>query len=377
MKKIAAFAAILSLIIAIAGVVFFVKINDTENSTGEYAVTLNEIENMARRGEDEEAADAARALREKIRSDGVVEQNTDYSPLIMSGICIAFLAGTCAYWYVTVVRPLKELSQYAGKVGGGDLETAIEHNRGGLFGELTWALDSMRSEIKKARDCEKEAIENNKTVIASLSHDIKTPIATIRAYAEALDMGMDIDPEKHSRYVETILKKSDEVKALTEDMLTHSLTELGHLKMNPEEFELGSFLERTLDDLRADQDDIIYTKPSYSIDVFADSKRVSQIVENLIANARKYAKTSVTVTLTRDAEQAVMKFSDKGGGIPDSDLPFVLGKFYRGSNSSDEQGAGLGLFIVRYIAEQSGGSVHLRNSDGGLEVAVALPVVKD
>lgn len=377
MKRLAAVTTLLCILILAVGVFFFVRINDTEDATGGYAVRLNEIENMARDGDAQEAADAAKDLREQIRSEAVVDRKTDYTPLVMSGICAVFLAGTCVYWYLTVIKPFAELTEFAEKVGGGDLDTPLPYKRGGLFGKFTWALDSMRGEVKKARSCEQEAIENNKTVIATLSHDIKTPIATIGAYAEALDMGMDIDPEKRSRYVETILKKCDEVKFLTEDMLTHALTELGHLKMEPEVFELGSLIEELVSDLNADKDDIKYKKPAYSLEVDADKKRISQVLENLISNSRKYAKTDMHIELSRKEDRAEIKFSDKGGGIPDEDMPFVQGKFYRGKNTGNEQGAGLGLFIVKYIVEQSGGVVTLRNADNGLLVTVTLPLFEE
>ena len=376
MKKFVTVAAIMSIAIMIVGVVFFLKINDVEDASGGYAVTLNEIENQALEEGAEGAAQSAKELREQIRRDGTIDRETDYTPLILSGICVLFLAGSCTYLYVSVIKPMGQLSEFADKVGGGDLDTPIPQTRGGMFGKFTWALDSMRNEIKKARACEQEAIENNKTVIATLSHDIKTPISTISAYAEALDMGMDIDSDKHGKYVNTILKKCDEVRSLTEDMLTHALTELGHLKMNPEVFELGSFAEELIADLNADRGDVAFTKPVYSLEINADKKRIAQVIENIIANARKYAKTAVDVKLVRDGKEAVMTFADKGGGIPDEDMPFVLGKFYRGSNSSEEQGAGLGLFIVNYIVEQSGGKVLLANKDGGLEVTVRLPITE-
>ena len=85
-------------------------------------------------------------------------------------------------------------------------------------------------------------------------------------------------------------------------------------------------------------------------------------MENLITNARKYAKSKIRVSLAREESAAVILVRDFGKGIPDEDMPFVFGKFYRGKNTStSESGAGLGLFIVKYIVEQSGGTVSLRN----------------
>lgn len=361
MKRLVTVAVLFSLIlIAIAGVFFFASQNPTDH-TEQYAVELNEIANEISLGNSDVAQEKTVELRKEIRENKATSSN-NIGIFLLCGICILFLAGVSIYCYVTIIRPFRRLSDFAERVAGGDLDIPLEYERSNYFGKFTWAFDNMRSELKKARACEKEAIENNKTVIAAISHDIKTPVATIRAYAEALEMGMDADPEKHSRYVETIMKKCDEVKALTEDMLTHSLTELEHLKMNPEKFELNVFLEKTLTELRAEYDDIDYEKPLYDIDVELDKSRIAQVMENLITNARKYAKSKIRVSLAREESAAVILVRDFGKGIPDEDMPFVFGKFYRGKNTStSESGAGLGLFIVKYIVEQSGGTVSLRN----------------
>lgn len=100
-------------------------------------------------------------------------------------------------------------------------------------------------------------------------------------------------------------------------------------------------------------------------------------MENLINNSRKYAKTSITVLLTQSEDRVSIHFKDKGKGIPDEDMPFITDKFYRGKNAGAENGSGLGLYIVKYIAEQSGGGIELINSasgEEGFEVVVHLPI---
>lgn len=370
-KLITAVAAFALLIIGISAAAVLHSRN-TNDPTGMYAVELNEIEKLIEQGDAAEAADHAAELRAEMRS----EQNAapDRTVPVMCGVCLLFLLGVGGYCWVIVIRPFHKLSDFAERVALGDLDTPLEYERTNWFGRFTWAFDSMRQEILRARACEKEAIENNKTVIASLSHDIKTPISSIRAYAEALELGMDADAEKRGKYIAVMIRKCDEVSKLTEDMLTHSLSDLDRLKMSPEQFELNDYLSEILDDISGGRGDVRFDKPSYQIDVYADRCRTAQLVENLINNARKYAKTDILVTASRDGQMAVMRFRDYGSGIPDEDIPFIFDKFYRGRNSSGEKGAGLGLFIVKYIAEQSGGEVTLKNCDKGLEATVKLPV---
>ena len=377
MKKLITAAAVFAMILVFLGVSAFVREKNEGSTLGGYAVSLNEIQKLAERGDNTAAARCAEELRKKIASQ---DTDTDRTVLYMCGICLVFLAGVVIYVRFAIEAPFLRLSGFAERVALGDLEEPLRYERNNLFGKFTWAFDSMRNEILKARACEKEAIENNKTVIASLSHDIKTPVSSIRAYAEALELGMDgdgCDTEKRARYISVMIRKCDEVSRLTEDMLEHSLSELDRLKMSPERFELNGALSEILEEISAERSDAVYERPSYRLEVYADRNRTAQLVENIVNNARKYAKTRIDISVTRDEHFAYIRFRDYGGGIPDDELPFVFGKFYRGKNSGREKGAGLGLFIVKYITEQSGGSVKLRNCDKGLEVTVGLPLAEE
>ncbi len=130
-----------------------------------------------------------------------------YVFLIMSGISILFLFVVFGYIYKAILCPFEKMKKFAEKVAQGNFDIPLNYERSNYFGEFTWAFDSMRREITKARACEKEAIDNNKTVIATLSHDIKTPIASIRAYAEGLEANLDTSIEKRYQYLAVLIKK--------------------------------------------------------------------------------------------------------------------------------------------------------------------------
>ena len=143
---------------------------------------------------------------------------------------------------------------------------------------------------------------------------------------------------------------------------------------------LVPFLKQSISEISAGHEDVVFKEPDFSPVIYADRKRINQIVENLINNSRKYAKTTVAVLLTRSEDMVSIHFRDTGSGIPDEDMPFITNKFYRGKNTGDENGSGLGLYIVNYIAEQSGGSLELINhtsGEKGLEAVVKLPITKE
>ena len=379
MKKrlISVTAGFAMLLLFVTGFFLFIERQQAiDVSKEELLVAVNEVEQLAKIGDVIELAEKTAVLTQTIRElNGV---SGEYgSLLILCGICLLFLLFVFSYVYFAILRPFDKLKGFAEKIAQGDFDIALRYERSNYFGAFTWAFDSMRREITKARSCEKEAIENNKTVIATLSHDIKTPISSIRAYAEGLEANMDSTPQKRERYLSVIMKKCDEVSRLTNDLFLHSLADLEKLKITPKEMELCAFLKETVEELGAEQNDIHFTAPAFTLRVSADENRLLQIVENLVNNARKYAKTDIDIFCVQDDNVVSIHIQDYGGGIPDEDMPFIFEKFYRGKNCGSEQGSGLGLYIVKYLAEQMHGKILLHNHKGGLEAIITLPVILD
>lgn len=363
-------------IIFAAGIIYFSEMQaNSQDSGSEQIVAVNEIEQLVKTGKYEKLPEKTAELSESIRSVQTVS-NANSGIFVMCGLCIIFCAAVFGYVYLKILRPFEKLKSFAEKISQGNFDIPLDYERSNYFGEFTWAFDSMRREIKKARSCEREAIENNKTVIATLSHDIKTPVASIRAYAEGLEANLDCTPEKRKKYLSVIMKKCDEVSKLTNDLFLHSLSDMDKLKISPESFELCGFIENAVTELTAEHNDVHFIKPDFTAVVNADKNRLMQITENLIGNARKYAKTDIEVFITLSSGNVLIHFRDFGNGIPDEDMPFIFGKFYRGKNCGNEQGSGLGIYIVKYITEQQNGDIMLLNHNDGLEAIVSLPVIR-
>lgn len=372
-RRLISAAAVFTLIICAVTLLFYIaeRKSDSREARQEQLVALNEIEQLAAAGELEKLSVKAEALRESLQTAPGGKSFLWY----LCGVSVLLLASVFIYVYFRILRPFEKMKGFAGLIARGNFDVPLNYGRSDYFGEFTWAFDSMRREITKARACEKEAIDNNKTVIATLSHDIKTPIASIRAYAEGLEANLDATPEKRAKYLGVLMKKCDEVSRLTNDLFLHSLADLEKLRIIPEKFELCGFIEDTVSEIAGEQDDIEFVKPDFTAEVSADKNRLVQLAENLINNARKYAKTQVRVYITQSDGDVLIHFRDFGAGIPDEDMPFIFDKFYRGRNSGGEYGSGLGLYIVRYITEQMNGKILLHNHADGLEAVIALPSV--
>lgn len=366
---------------------------------GQTVVALNEVYKLI----DENQYDDAKQKLTGMMSDFQEKENTQQEMdtryiKILYVMVIVFILILYLVIYILVLKPFGKLEGFAADIAAGNLDQDLKYNRVNMFGEFTWAFDHMRREIKKARQCEQEAVENNKTVIATLSHDIKTPIASIRAYSEALSENMDTTPERRNRYIDVITRKCDEVAKITDDMFIHSLHDLDKLVIKRENIEIDKVIKETVDSMSGGRADIVMHEIKPATIINADAGRIAQVIENIINNARKYAKSNIYIDteiigqddgMTGDyrntavnnieadkdlSKEYVVHIKDEGNGIPPEDMPFIFEKFYRGNNRGEEPGAGLGLFIVQYVMQQTDGRVELVNHDDGLEVLLYFPM---
>ncbi|WP_028505730.1 HAMP domain-containing sensor histidine kinase [Ruminococcus sp. FC2018] len=366
-------ALIFSVLVAAAGAIFYIsgsKDNLNEMLT-EQLVSVSEIKTLVSRGDAQLASQRLDELDEQLRKLDV-DDRRDNSIAWICLICAGFIFMNAAYTYFAVLRPFSKLEKYASQLAAGNFDIPLEYERKNYFGKFTWAFDSMRREISAARAGEKQAVENNKTVIATLSHDIKTPVASIRAYCEGLEAHLDTSPEKRRKYLEVIMRKCDEVSKLTNDLFIHSLSDLEKLDIKPVETDICELLLQTVTELDPGGDEIHCAAPDKPFVSDVDPDRLKQVFENIITNARKYAKTEIDVALERDSGTLAVRFTDHGGGIPDEDMAFVTDKFYRGHNCRGEPGSGLGLYICSYLCRKMNALLSLRNTGSGLEVTVTV-----
>ncbi len=188
---------------------------------------------------------------------------------------------------------------------------------------------------------------------------------------------MDTTPKRRQRYLSVIMKKCDQVTQLTNDLLLHSLTDLDKLQIQWEIVEMQSFLRQALQELSGERGDLILESELISVRLQADGKRLAQVLDNIVGNARKYAQGTQIHFWTVVSENFYeIHIKDGGNGILPEDMPFIFEKFYRGKNAKDQTGAGLGLYIVKYIITQMGGEVCLITSSDGLEVILKLDLLR-
>lgn len=274
-------------------------------------------------------------------------------------------------WYVyvnhNIVRPFKRLNSFASRVAEGNLDVPLTMDRGHVFGEFTEAFDLMRAELKKARAAEKKANDEKKEMVAKLSHDIKTPVASIKSTSE---VGYELTKEERTKEMFNVINgKTDQIKALVDNLFNSSVQDVTEIEVNPgmQSSKVISELIKNADYLgRADSFDM---PECY---VYFDKLRLQQVFDNIFMNSYKYANTDIKVTIFIQGDYLVVRIADEGPGVKEEELPLLKDKYRRGSNASDKDGAGLGLYLADYFIEKMDGKLGLKNLEKGFEVSVYL-----
>lgn len=308
----------------------------------------------------------------------IIRNRYSESTEIQRNLCISviavLLAVQCAvgavyvfYLNARVAKPFRKLNNFALRVAGGNLDIPLEMDRGNMFGAFTESFDIMRSELKKARIAEARANESKKELVAKLSHDIKTPLASIKAASE---VGYAVAKDKKTKQnFSQIIIKADQINALVNNLFSATLEELQQLNVTPEYFssvKIVGILKNSDYLQRAAVPEIPVCL------VYADALRLQQVFDNIFANSYKYADTKIEVVCTAEADSLSISVEDFGGGVEEDELPLITEKYLRGKNASDKDGAGLGLYISDYFMKEMDGELKIENGEKGLKVTVKV-----
>lgn len=279
------------------------------------------------------------------------------------------LLGYTAWLHWRLVKPFHRLKDFARRVAGGNLDIPLEMDRQNFFGAFTESFDLMRSELKKARLAEAQANADKKELVAKLSHDIKTPVASIKAASE-VGMALTDSDRLRDNYTQ-IIRKADQINTLITNLFTATLEELQQLSVTLADMESGELAELL------ENADYLHRSTFSAIPpclLYVDKLRLQQVLDNIFANSYKYAGTEIVVNIIRESHRLVLAIEDFGGGVPDEELLLLKEKFRRGSNAGDKEGAGLGLFISDYFMKEMHGELMVENGAGGLRVSVGIPL---
>ena len=290
-------------------------------------------------------------------------------------ISVSFIFGLLAIFSIfylyyinrTLLKPFQQLQYFAVNVARGNLEMPLKMDANNYFGAFTESFDLLRDELDASRQREYESNRSKKELVATLSHDIKTPVASIKAVSEL--MLMQVKDDKVIKQVNTIYSKADQIDLLVTDMFHATLEELQQLKLTVSE-ESSEVLVDMIENVNYDHQ-IVYDSIPHCI-ILTDPLRMQQVLDNIISNSYKYAGTKVTIKSEIKHGYLELYIIDFGSGIEEEELPLLFNKYYRGKNVGGKNGSGLGLYISKYFMENMYGQISCYNRKDGFTVVLKI-----
>jgi signal transduction histidine kinase len=294
-------------------------------------------------------------------------------------------------WHICVVVAVSVLTVLAGIVAVAQAMFIDEHDLQVLFVvigisgtvslALGWVLGRRLAAAAmwadEARAKERAAEANRRDLVAWVSHDLRTPLAGMRAMAEALEDGVVVDADTVAEYHRRIRVETDRMAGLVDDLFELSRITAGALRMQPARVPLGDVVSDAVASAgpvaAARGIKLVAEENGWPV-VEASEPELARVLANLIGNAIRYSPDDGTVMVTggRDGDEAWLAVTDTCGGIPEADLPRVFDVAFRGE-AARTSGGGLGLAIVRGLVEAQRGTVDVGNVDGGCRFVVRLP----
>lgn len=271
-----------------------------------------------------------------------------------------------AVLYYQYERPFRKLKNFAQNVAQGNLNIPLKMEKSNYFGVFTESFDLMRAELKTAKENEYKANASKKELVAELSHDMKTPIATMKATCEvmitSLEMNRQVEPLYYQNKLAVIIKKADMLDQLIDNMFHATLEELQALKVNAA--EQPSIVVKEIFNDQQDFIGINITNEIPELLIYIDTLRFRQVVDNIVNNANKYAGTDLWISYMEKDNGLLITIRDNGPGVDNEEIMLITQKFYKGRNGEKQNGAGLGLYLADYFMRQMGGSFSCYNDNG-------------
>jgi signal transduction histidine kinase len=332
-------------------------------------------------------------LRAIIKQSG---EFVDEFSVLLAILAVAVIASMAAVFLVFVKRfvtePLTSLRDAARRIADGDLDHVIQYEYADEIGAICKTLEKMRVALKESISDRLQFEDARKMTVAAISHDLRTPITTVKGYVEGILDGVASTDEKRDAYLRTVLSKTDELEKIIDDLLIFTKMDMEREIYSFEDVNLRQYLSEAVDEIRRDGEGRLIDgkEAAFSFEdaagcdvmVSMDAGRFRRVLANLAGNAIKYhnlddgGKISVLTRLTQNRGNAVIEVRDNGIGIDERDIQKIFDVFFMSDRSRGKAGKsyGLGLAIAKEIVTAHGGKIWARSTQGaGTSVFVSLP----
>lgn len=297
-----------------------------------------------------------------------------YLVLAMAVILILTSALITAWVNQDIYKPIKELSIAMRKIAEGDFDYRLPDKQEGEIGHLHDNYEQMRLQLKENAEEKMQNEKKSKELVSNISHDLKTPITSIKGYVEGIMDGVADTPEKMDKYIKTIYNKANDMDRLINELTTYSGIDSNKIPYHFHVLNIADYFQDCVEEVGLDleQKDIQlnYTNlaPADTC-IVADPEQLKKVINNIISNSVKYMghdKGIIDIRILDEGESVRIEIEDNGKGIAAKDIGNIFERFYRtdSSRNSLQGGSGIGLSIVKKIIEDHGGYVWATSKEG-------------
>lgn len=305
--------------------------------------------------------------------------------LIILIVSIVLLNILLSWWIArSILKPLSKLSAGSSLIRSGNFDFEMKDKRRDEFGNVINDFDDMRLYLKESSEGRRRYEQYRKDLVTGISHDLRTPLTSIKGYMEGLRDGIAGTEEMKAKYYEAIEVSVHNIENLINDLTDFSKLETGRFDFNPEITELNEFYKDSIETFNRKHfaDSIVINMEECTDRIFVNINRqeFERVNANIFENSLKYREkdhSEVTVSLMKTENFAYIRIADDGPGIRENDVKQIFECFYRGdaSRTLPGEGSGIGLAVVKQIVEGSGGKVNAEN-DRGLVITIKLPLLR-
>ncbi|RDW22312.1 two-component sensor histidine kinase [Oceanobacillus arenosus] len=300
-----------------------------------------------------------------------------FFPIIITLLLIILIATNSLLTYYmsrSIIRPIRKLQTAASLIKEGNLNVEIKAESKDELGQLAKGFEEMRVRLKESIDIQVAYENNRKELIANISHDLKTPITSIKGYVEGIRDGVANSQEKMDRYIQTIYLKSNDLDHMIDQLFLYSKLDLQRLPFQFEWIKFDQYLRDFVEELRFDVEEMkvnihLTIDESETYAAMVDREQMKRVITNIVDNSLKYNDKEEKVLhfyLSVQNSHIFFKLEDNGPGINEKSIPHIFDQFYRAdlARGTEKGGSGLGLSISKRIIEEHQGTIWAENNNG-------------
>ncbi|MGN7759842.1 sensor histidine kinase [Paenibacillus sp. 22594] len=291
-------------------------------------------------------------------------------------IALGGLVGLLLYVKLQIIKPFHTIEELPYALSKGQLKAGLKESRSRFFGKFIWGLDLLRETLESQQQTNLSLEKDRQTLVASLSHELKTPVAAIKLYSGALVQDIYDSEDKRKDCARLIGQKAENIETLIGEIITASVSSLQKIEMKNREFYLGEWLKRLL---YSHKERLELLKIEWTIGSYADKlllgdpDRLLEVMDNLIENAIKYGDGEhIRLSFQEEDMRQLILVENTGTPLTPGELPYIFTSFWRGSNAEGKKGNGLGLYICKQLLQKMDGDIYAEATGHGMRFVLVL-----